>query len=204
MPHRWFISGFRPLLRSGSYQKDFAANRLCSTDDQSGSVFIYRPLKGSHHVLPPPTVRPQPRTQMFTIAGCVLTMDLDADKEYCWEVTLGPPPSPNETARELDNTQTDFLQHIANVDIRGNPWAATWGERFHVYSAPVVVVRFSIRPPRQVPFECSIGDDIVVRAALIRIDTEVDGLLCMRYCFRAAFCGVLDSTDLRVHSATSE
>ncbi|KAJ6455109.1 hypothetical protein C8R47DRAFT_1228426 [Mycena vitilis] len=192
MPVYW-LAQFPPLSDAGVYKTDFAATRVSSTTDRRGSIYMCRPINQSPGVARDPGLKPLIRPQMFTIVGCVLQLRRCGDNVDLWDATVGLPPNPNTLAVQLCEAQEKLLKDIAQVDRRNRvEWEPTWGSPFASYTTPTVVVQLE-RDSREPTDRVEIGQDIVVKAILFRVDINAG----CRYYMTAGRQGALRPSELR-------
>ncbi|KAJ7075912.1 hypothetical protein C8R43DRAFT_1143735 [Mycena crocata] len=202
------LSDLGPLLKDGVYNVEFAATRLQTTVDGLGSAFAYRPLKGPDFRAFG-DVRPWPSEYTVVFAGCVSEIAVEREPHMPWGsltvVTLALPPDANIVAQEIMARQDRFLQQISSADVleAGVSCRTCCGS-----SSPNFLhtpLNISISFPgnaRRVgeaarPIEFNVGDDIICRAALIRVDHDDGKVLTMRYLFRGSVYTILDPAELR-------
>jgi hypothetical protein len=69
-----------PQLTENTYPEDFACTRFGTTDDGSGSVYIYRPLGGPTEFPRGPSRQPGIRVQPMLLSGCVVDIYVEVHR----------------------------------------------------------------------------------------------------------------------------
>ncbi|KAJ6447616.1 hypothetical protein C8R47DRAFT_1272478 [Mycena vitilis] len=196
-----YLSHFLPA-GDGVYQTDFVANRVASTRDGTGSIFIYKPT-GDYPLF---SLNLQQKRSVgsysMTFAGTIakITKDPDFEGKPVYLVTLKSPENPNNNAVALIARQESALLAISKVDAldAGVPCVVKWGHPLAETQLPTVCVAIAHVKMLFTPLE--VGDDVVLNARLKRVDTEVNivnQVLEMRYFLEASVFGKLRSDQLR-------
>ncbi|KAJ6451376.1 hypothetical protein C8R47DRAFT_1084088 [Mycena vitilis] len=160
----------------GVYKEDFVANRLSSTPDQAGSIFVYKPTGKDDQTFAGKDKRHVIGSFQMTFAGTIVNVYRDDEFEghTVYHLTLGLPDDPNDAAIKLMANQERSLLGISVIDAMevDGPCVVRWGHPASEYSAVTVVVACKLGM-----YGVQLGDDIVVQARLKRIDSQKDGTL---------------------------
>jgi hypothetical protein len=73
----YLLTTLGPQLHENIYPTDFAATQFRSIEDGTGSVYIYRPLKGPADFYRGPNVQPGLRVQPMLFSGCIVNLAVE-------------------------------------------------------------------------------------------------------------------------------
>ncbi|KAJ7120669.1 hypothetical protein C8R43DRAFT_959694 [Mycena crocata] len=169
------LASLGSLVKDGIYNAEFAAARLMSTPDGSGSVFTYRPLDElEDDSVPLRGERPANPKYAMVFAGCIAEIGREPP---LLKHTSSLPVSDAFSKKSL--TLTPVIRMLQPL-----PCTSWWGPSSRHRRRASVSVSVSLPWGIRVPdrptstlFDLRTGDDLIVKGSLFRIDREFGGAL---------------------------